>query len=72
MLAPQDEPARRLSRLFRDVTLAQRESVYCLYASCRSSFTLKYVGEGLCRSGVHPGSEKVCGGRVMSKWSPSR
>ena len=24
----------------------------CLYVSCRSSFTPKYVGDGLCGSGV--------------------
>ena len=52
VLAPKDEPARHLSRLFQDVSLAQSASVCCLYVSCWSSFTPQYRGNGLCGSGV--------------------
>ena len=55
VLAPQDAPARHLSRLFRDVSLAQGASVCCLYARCRSSFTPKYVGMGYVEVESHPG-----------------
>ena len=50
-LAPHDEPASRRRRLFLEDTLARSESRCCLYVSCLSSFTPRYVGVGLCGSG---------------------
>ena len=50
-LAPHDEPASRRRRLFLEDTLARSESRCCLYVSCLSSFTSRYVDVGLCGSG---------------------
>ena len=50
-LAPHDEPASRRRRLFLEDTLARSESRCCLYVSCLSSFTPRYVGVGLFGSG---------------------
>ena len=50
--APHDVPGRRRNRLFRAETFPRSASRCCLYVSCLSSFTPRYVGLGLFGRGV--------------------